>query len=256
MGLSYSPYNSDGSCKSQDQVDSDVASLSGYGMLRIYGTDCDQATTVIKAAKQNGMKVFAGLYDISQVESEAKTLIDAVGSDWSAIDTVSVGNEVVNSGSGSASDVVSAIGTARSLLKAAGYSGPVVTVDTFSAIIDNPELCKASDYAAANCHAFFNSDLTADQAGQYVAEQAANVKQACGGMKTVITESGWPSQGETNGNAVPSEANQKAAISSLRAAFSSDMVLFSAYNDLWKSNFDGSFNAEHYWGIYGMAPSA
>lgn len=256
MGLSYSPYNSDGSCKSQSQVDSDVSALSGYGMLRIYGTDCDQATTVIKAAKQNGMKIFAGIYDISQVESEAKTLIDAVGGDWSAIDTVSVGNEVVNSGQGSASDVVAAIGTARSLLKSAGYNGKVVTVDTFSAIIDNPELCKASDFAAANCHAFFDADITADQAGQYVAEQAANVKQACGGMETVITETGWPSKGDANGKAVPSEANQKAAISSLRAHFSKDIVLFSAYNDLWKQNFDGSFNAEQYWGIYGMAPAA
>jgi exo-beta-1,3-glucanase (GH17 family) len=223
-------------------------------MVRIYGTDCEQVPSVIKAAKAKGMKVFAGIYDISQVESEAQTLIDAAKNDWDMIDTVSVGNEVVNNG-GSVSDVVNAINTARSMLKSAGYNGKVVTVDTFSAIIDNPELCKASDFAAANCHAFFNADTTAENAGQYVADQAAQVKKACGGMDTMITESGWPSRGDSNGAAVPSEANQKAAISSLRAAFSDNIVLFSAFDDLWKTNTAATFNAEQYWGIYGLAPS-
>ena len=255
MGLSYSPYNGDGSCKSQDEVNSDVGALSGYGMLRIYGTDCDQASTVLQAATANGMKIFAGIYDITQVASEAATLIAAAKGNWDAIDTVSVGNEVVNSG-GSAAAVVAAVKQARILLQAAGYNGKVVTVDTFTAIIDNPSLCEVSDFAAANCHAFFDADITADQAGSYVAQQAANVKKACGGKDTVITESGWPSQGSSNGVAVPSEANQKAAISSLRAAFSDNMVLFSAYNDLWKTNTADTFNAEQYWGIYGMAPSA
>jgi exo-beta-1,3-glucanase (GH17 family) len=253
-GLSYAPYDSSGGCKTEQAISSDFEAFSDYGMVRIYGTDCEQVPSVIKAAKAKGMKVFAGIYDISQVESEAQTLIDAAKNDWDMIDTVSVGNEVVNNG-GSVSDVVNAINTARSMLKSAGYNGKVVTVDTFSAIIDNPELCQASDFAAANCHAFFNADTTAGNAGQYVADQAAQVKKACGGMDTMITESGWPSKGDSNGAAVPSEANQKAAISSLRAAFSDNIVLFSAFDDLWKTNTAATFNAEQYWGIYGMAPS-
>ena len=229
--------------------------LSGYGYIRIYGTDCDQTSTVMKAASAKGFKVMAGVYDIANVESETQALISAAKGNWDAIDTVSIGNEYVNNG-GSASSVVAAIKTARSLLSAAGYNGKVVTVDTFNQLIDYPELCQASDFAAANCHAFFDANVDAAGAGQYVKEQAQRVQQACGGMDTVITETGWPSQGQTNGKAVPSEANQKAAIDSLRSAFSDNIVLFSAYNDLWKANFAGSFGAEHYWGIYGMAPSS
>ncbi|KAK5172950.1 Cell surface mannoprotein mp65 [Saxophila tyrrhenica] len=243
-GISYAPYSSSGECKTADEINSDFNSFEGYGMVG----------NVIKAASSKGMKVFAGIFDISQVESEAQTLIDAAKGNWDTIDTVSVGNEVVNNG-GSASDVVNAISTARSMLKSAGYNGKVVTVDTFTAMIDNPELCQASDYAAANCHAFFNSDITADQAGEYVASEAKRVQQACGGKDTIITESGWPSAGDPNGSAVPSPENQKAAISSLRNHFSNNIVLFSAFNDGWKDDFDGSFGAERYWGIYGNAPA-
>ena len=254
-GLSYAPYNADGSCKTADQIKTDFDAFSNYGMIRIYGTDCDQVANVLPAASARNMKVFAGVWDVSQVSSEVQTIIAAAQNNWSAIDTISIGNEVINSGTGTVAEVVAAVNTARSLLKAAGYNGKVVTVDTFNQIIANPQLCQVSDFAAANCHAFFDSSITADQAGSYVKEQAQRVQQACGGMDTVITESGWPSNGDTNGAAVPSQANQQAAISSLRSAFSSNLVLFSAFNDAWKQNFPGSFNAEHYWGIYGNAPA-
>lgn len=254
-GLSYSPYNSDGSCKTPSEIQSDLNAFSGYGMLRIYGTDCDQVANVLPVASARNMKLFAGIYDLTDVSSEVQTIVAAAKNNWDAIDTISVGNEAVNSGTASVAQVVSAVNSARSLLKAAGYNGKVVTVDTFNAIIANPELCQVSDFAAANCHAFFDSSISASQAGSYVKEQAQNVQKACGGKTTVITESGWPSNGEANGAAVPSEANQKAAISSLRSSFSDNLVLFSAFNDAWKQNFDGSFGAEQYWGIYGNAPA-
>ena len=44
----------------------------------------------------------------------------------------SVGNELVNTGKASASQVVAAIASAKTTLKAAGYDGPVATVDTMS----------------------------------------------------------------------------------------------------------------------------
>ena len=66
-GMAYSPYNADGSCKTQDQVNKDFEPLNDYSMIRIYGTDCDQVTTVGNAAKAKGMKLFTGIFDIDQV---------------------------------------------------------------------------------------------------------------------------------------------------------------------------------------------
>ncbi|KAK3718660.1 Cell surface mannoprotein mp65 [Vermiconidia calcicola] len=256
QGLSYAPYNSDDSCKTADQIDQDLGAFSGHGFVRIYGTACEQVPAVIKAATANNMKVMVGVFDIANVEGEINDIVAAAKGNWDVITAVSVGNEIVNSGSGSASSVVAAVNTARGLLKTAGYTGSVVTVDTFAAIIDNPELCEASDFAAANCHAFFDNTVTADEAGPYVAEQAQRVKEACGGKEVMITETGWPSSGDPNGKAVPSPENQKAAISSLKSSFGDNIVLFSAYNDAWKDDFEGSIQAEKFWGIYGDAPSS
>lgn len=222
-------------------------------MVRLYGVDCNQLSTVGSAAIAKGMKIFAGVYDISQTASEIASIIAAFGSNWSNVHTVSVGNELINTGAASVPQVVAAIGTARGLLSAAGYSGPVVTVDTWDAIIANPALCQASDYAAANAHAFFTPTVVASGAGAYVLGCAQAVSQACGGKNTMITESGWPSQGSANGVAVPSEANQQAAIASLKSTFSDNLILFNAYNDLWKQNNAYTFGAEQYWGIYGTS---
>jgi exo-beta-1,3-glucanase (GH17 family) len=258
MGLTYSPYNNDGTCKSQDQVTKDFASISGYGFVRIYGTDCNQVETVLTAAKGKGMKVFAGITNISQLQSEINIIIKACKSSWDEIMTVSIGNELVNSNAASPAQVNSAIKSARLLLNSAGYNGKVVTTDTFVAYMNNPTLCQETDFIAANCHAFFDGGVQASDAGSFVKTQAGNVAKACGGKQVIITESGWPSGGQPNKAGVPSPANQKAAISSLQSAFASnpgDLVLFTAFNDKWKKNTATTFGAEQFWGILGDAPA-
>lgn len=250
IGISYSPYNDDSTCKTQDEVDSDFEKMIDYVLVRIYGVDCNQVTTVTNAAKKHNMQIFAGINDLTDVSGNLKTLIDAANGDWSPFDTISIGNELVNTGKNSPGDVVNAVNSARQTLRSAGYNGSVVTVDTFDVMIKHPELCQASDYCAANCHAFFDSDMTPQQAGPYVKNQAEQVSKAAGGKPTVITESGWPSAGEANGDAVPSKENQKIAIQSLKNSFSSGgVILFTAFDDKWKQNNRYTFGAEQYWGI-------
>ncbi|CAK4033617.1 glycoside hydrolase family 17 [Lecanosticta acicola] len=248
LGIAYSPYRADGTCKDSSEVKSDFEKINGYGMVRLYGTDCHQTANVLAAAKPKNMKIMAGIFDINNVADEAQCIIEAAKNDWDSIHTVSVGNELVNQGT-PAGTVVAAIGTARDVLQGAGYNGNVVTVDTFVAMIANPSICEASDYAAANCHAFFDGGRTAEQAGPFVKEQAERVKNACGGKKTVITESGWPWKGESNGVAVADKQNQGVAIQSLKDNFSKNLVLFTAFDDLWKKDSGDTYGCEKYYGI-------
>ena len=154
----------------------------------------------------------------------------------------------VNSNQATPSQVGQYIESGRSALKAAGYSGPVVSVDTFISVINNPELCDYSDYMAVNAHAYFDKNTVAQDSGKWLLEQIQRVWTACDGKKNVIiTESGWPSKGETYGVAVPSKENQKDAVSAITSSCGSDTFLFTAFNDYWKA--DGAYGVEKYWGV-------
>lgn len=249
-GITYSPYSDDGGCKSSSEIASDIAKLSAFEIIRIYGVDCNQAEAVLSSIGSN-QKVFAGIFDVANIQSGIETLASAVNNNggWGKIHTVSIGNELVNAGSASPSQIKNYMSTARSALSSAGYTGPVVSVDTFIAVINNPELCDYSDYMAVNAHAFFDGHYTADQAGEWVLQQIQRVYTACGGSKSVfITETGWPSQGSANGAAVPSSDNQKAAVASIKKVCGDAVTLFTAFNDYWKA--PGSFGCEQYWGIF------
>lgn len=249
-GITYSPYSDDGGCKSYNEIAADLAKLTNYDLIRIYGVDCDQANAVL-ANIASHQKVFAGIFDVADIEGGVKTLASAVESNggWGVIDTVSVGNELVNGGQASVDEVNGYVKKAKSALQSAGYDGPVVTTDTFIAVINNPGLCDASDYMAVNAHAFFDGYFEADQAGEWVLQQIQRVYTACGGKKRVfVTETGWPSKGDSNGKAVPSVENQKAAVDSISKVCGDASILFTAFNDFWKA--PGSFNAEQYWGIH------
>lgn len=248
-GITYSPYNADGTCKSADQVASDFSQLQGYSNIRLYGVDCNQVENVLKA-KSSSQKLFLGIYFVDQIQAGVDTMkaaIDAYGS-WNDVTTVSIGNELVNGNQASPSQVGSYVAQGRAALAAAGYNGPVVSVDTFIAVINNPELCQYSDYMAVNAHAFFDQNTAAADSGKWLLQQIQRVWTACDGKKdVVITESGWPSRGDTYGIAVPSKANQKAAVDSITQVCGSSTYLFTAFNDYWKA--DGFLNCEKYWGV-------
>ncbi|KAK9478840.1 glycoside hydrolase superfamily [Lipomyces japonicus] len=247
LGITYSPYNADGTCKSADEVVSDVAQFSSYEVIRLYGVDCSQVANVF-AAISSGQKLFLGVYDVTALESAISTIAASANTyGWDFVHTVAIGNELVNSGTNTADEVVALVNTGRSLLRAAGFTGPVVTVDTFVAVLANPSLCEASDYAAVNCHPFFDGYTVAADSGPFVQTQIGRVSDACPNKSVLITESGWPKQGNNNGVAVPSVENQKIALSSLVSTVGDVLIEFTAFNDYWKA--DGYLGVEKYWGI-------
>jgi len=254
-GVSYSPYNGDQTCKSTSQVAADLQGVSGYDVIRLYGTDCNQVANAIAATKGKNVKLFLGIFDLGSIADECKTITSAVNGDWSLVNTVSVGNELVNNGGASVGQVTAAIGQVKSTLKAAGYNGPVVTVDTMIAMKAHPELCQASDFCAINCHAFFDGNVLPQNAGDFVQGWAKQVSQAAGGKNVVITETGWPTQGNTNNKAVPSKENQQKALDSIKTSFSSNAILYNMFNDAWKKDSATTFGAEKFWGIHGDAPA-
>ena len=244
-------YNADHSCKSQSAVASDLANVEEYQVVRLYGTDCDQVANVAKALGGKA-SIFAGIFDIDDIQNEVDLLSAGIDGNWKSVVAVSVGNELVNSGQASPAKVTSAISTARAALKAKGYNGPLTTVDTMIALQNHPELCTASDFCAINCHAFFDGNVLPSGVGEFVAGWVSKIKAAAGNDKrVVVTESGWPTQGSPNNQAVPGKSQQQQAVQSLKQALSKDLILYTLYDDLWKQDSANTFNAEKHWGLRG-----
>ncbi|OCK99510.1 glycoside hydrolase family 17 protein [Cenococcum geophilum 1.58] len=133
-------------------IASSSPAVKSYGIVRIYGVDCDQVANSLPSAINNGQNIQK--YTVS-------AMVDALN--W-----------------------------ARGNLTNVHYTTLV------------------------NCHAFLDPNTAAADAGTFVKGRVANVQYACPNKKVIVTESGWPKQGNTDGKAVPSPANQKAALSSLR----------------------------------------
>lgn len=223
--------------------------MSSFPVLRLYGVDCAQVETVLQA-KAPGQKLFLGIFFVDQIEAGVKAIKEAVqkhGS-WDDIDTISIGNELVNNGQATVDQMAGYMKTGRKCLAEAGYKGPVVSVDTFIAVINNPGLCDLSDYMAVNAHPYFDFHTSAAMAGPWVLHQIQRVWSACNGnKKVVITETGWPTQGQTYGKAIPSKANQKMALESIKATCGDSAILFTAFDDYWKP--DGPYGVEKFWGM-------
>lgn len=256
-GITYSPYTKSGQCKTASEVASDIAKLKGYGLIRLYSVDCSGIQNVVSAMSYS-QKLYLGVWSIDNLDNDLSLMAEQVNSGsrgWNAVHTVAIGNELVNAGTKTASQVADAVKEARQWFKlnASSYNGYIVTVDTLAAVMNDASMCDISDYLAVNCHPYF-SGVDALTSGTWLKSQVASLKSHCNNGKDIlVTESGWPSYGNTVGLAVPSLQNQFDAIQNLGNVMGLQVIMFTMYNDYWKD--PGSWNVEQHWGIYGD-PSA
>ena len=264
-GIGWSNYNGDVSntgCKSFEQSDQEWAQLADYDVIRIYGADCGQPGIALQLAKEYNKKVFIGIYWLDErLDEQIQAIVDGVnaaGAGWGPVDAISIGNEDVHRGEKSVAEVIGFVQAAKTKLRAAGYNGPVVHVDSQDVFLANPELCSeaAGDYIAANVHPFFNDQTTAEKAGDFVQGQIDLLRQ-CGAsqrsrrddVQVRVAEVGWPKSGEANGAAVPGKANQQVAIESIKNMASDHIIFFSAFDNKWMKDTPATFGTEQYWGI-------
>ena len=154
------------------------------------------------------------------------------------MDGLTIGNEVADTPQHIMQKVWDVRGHLHNVI---GYKGPVSTVPTWVEAMKNPILCDA-DRVTVNAHAFYDGKVHAADAGDFITHVVIpNIKKACAPYPAVkniiITESGWPSRGGNFGVAVPSHANEQAALKSLDCAAKSTrvkIIVFEADDSTWK----------------------
>ncbi|KAH8159488.1 hypothetical protein CIB48_g8756 [Xylaria polymorpha] len=255
--VTYTPYetSASGGCKSQSEVNHDIAAIAAAGVttIRVYSTDCSTLEYVGGACAAHGIKMILGIF-VDQpgchagnpsVE-EQLSAIKAWGQ-WDLVSLITVGNEAVLHGYCTPSELAGLISTTKQQLS---YTGPYSTAETVN-IWQQQEfaglICPVVDFVGANAHAFFNTETTADQAGQFVKGQLDIIDNVCAGKEGRIMETGWPSAGQALGQAVPGYSQQAAAIKSIVQEVGDKAVIFSLTSDAWKDG-NTQCQCEQHWG--------
>jgi glycoside/pentoside/hexuronide:cation symporter, GPH family len=198
-------------------------------------------------AKEMGFKVLMGAWigkDKEQNDKEVQSLIQLIRQ--GVVDIAAVGNEVLFRGDQDEAALINYINQ----VKKQSNGVPVGCVDIYGELINHPTLLAACDKVLINGYPFWEGAYI-EHAGVYLQEMYNKVKAVANGKKIIITETGWPSDGQAVGEAVPSKENQmlyylEAQLWAKQAGVK--LFYFSSFDEAWKMHFEGWAGTS--WGLW------
>ncbi|KAJ2699990.1 hypothetical protein H4218_002308 [Coemansia sp. IMI 209128] len=255
-GLTYSPYNTDGSCPDVNTVAAQLQKVAqATGHIRLYSSDCSQLSSVLQAITRDkiALDVYAGIWlaagpsrmqaDLDQFVAAAKTFGTGL------IKGLSVGNEDISNGMSEAT-LIGYINQVRARLQAEGLGGiPVYTTEQDAKF--SRAMAAASDVVQVNIYAMFDSYYAnLDASVQSVIQRANHIKNNVASGKLVrFGESGWASAGNT-GPSPLTLANEIAYAQKFKCAAAAagfEYFYFEAKDAQWKA---GAVLSEQNFGIF------
>ena len=129
------------------------------------------------------------------------------------------------------------------------YAIPVTTADGVDELLENAAVRNACDVVMPNCYPYWGGVDNAD-APEAFAQSIACLQAACRGKQVIVSETGWPTAGQTIGSA---EAGKKEsaryfqAIRDWSRKTDTQVLWFSAADEPWKRADEGEAGA--HWGL-------
>jgi exo-beta-1,3-glucanase (GH17 family) len=200
-----------------------------------------------RIAHKHGMKNMVGAWlsaDLEKNEEEIIALIQ-LGKEG-CVDIAAVGNEVLYRNELTLEQLLGYLKRVKKALPAVqvGY------VDAYYEFSRHPELVEASDVILANCYPYWEG-CNIDHSLNHMQQMFGQASHAAQGKKVIITESGWPSKGESLKGAHSSEENAMKYFINAQAWSAKDNIelfYFSSFPESWKVGNEGVVGA--YWGLW------
>jgi len=249
-GLSFSPFRAGQDPRRGDRPsiaeiarDLDLIparTIRTYGVAGILGD-------IPALAEARGIGVVPGAWigpDPASNRREVDALI-AIARQNAAIGRVLIGNEAVLRGDIEAPALIAELARARRQLDI-----PLGTAEPWHVWLDNPALAAAVDFIGAQVLPYWEG-VPVEAAVDYVFARLDQIRAAYPGKPIVLTETGWPSAGQTRGGAVASRVNQARFLRQFVAeAEKRDLEYFivEAFDQPWKIALEGQPGG--YWGIF------
>jgi GPH family glycoside/pentoside/hexuronide:cation symporter len=209
---------------------------------------CTEGNELIpKIAHQKGIKTVVGAWisnDKVRNEKEIEALIALAKS--GVVDIAAVGNEVLHRNEISEEELIVYIKRVKEALP----NIPVSYVDAYYQFLDRPNLVASCDMLLVNFYPFWEG-ASIDYATFYLENMLQITEKVANGKKIIITETGWPSKGQTVDEAIPSDINaMKYFITAQKWARTSTIELFhfSSFDESWKAVEEGTVGTS--WGIW------
>ncbi len=203
---------------------------------------------VPKIARELGMKTLVGAWlgdDVEKNEKEIEVLIQLAKDGF--VDIAAVGNEVMYRKDLTEDELLDFIERVREAIPAhiaVGY------VDAYYEFTIKPRITEACDVILTNCYPYWEG-TNQEYALSHMKSMYHQAKAAANGKKVIITETGWPSQGESFKDSHPSEENaMKYFINSQLWSKEEniEMFYFASFDESWKVGPEGEVGA--HWGIW------
>lgn len=252
-GLNFSPYTagqdpSHGVVVSEAQVRERMSVIASHTKaIRTFGV-VDGLEHAGAIAHDFGLTAVVGAWISSNRAANAVQIDNLVSiAKQGEAEIVVVGSEVILRGDLSVSEVIELIQQVQDRVP---DSIPVAYADVYSVWFQNPDLVSAVDVVFSNHYPYWEG-VERSQAVRELSFQYAQVAAAAGGREVIISETGWPSAGDTIGAAVPSPSNAAGYFLEFVSWARANGVMyhyFSAFDEGWKTASEGPQGA--HWGIW------
>lgn len=253
MGVDFDPMRkqdtqTNGSYPDAADIDSDLALLENkVHSVRTYSVSrgLDQVPAL---AEKHHLNVALGAWigsDLEQNRKEMDLLRETLQNNTQNIVRVLVGNEALLRNDVSAKQLIDYIREVKQF-----EQRPVSTSETWFEWMAHPELVPEVDYIAVHLTPYW-AGVSVNEGVDLVFDQYAQLQKAYPGKPIVVTEVGWPSDGQPFGKSVPSRANQATFLREMiRRAETQQLnyYILEAFDQPWKASLEGAVGA--YWGIF------
>jgi glucan 1,3-beta-glucosidase len=200
-----------------------------------------------KVAKELGIKTLVGAWlgnddEINQREIAGLIKLAKEG----LVDIAAVGNEVMYRKDLTEDELIDFI----KKVKTAIPNVPVGYVDAYYEFSHRPRITELCDVILCNCYPFWEG-CPFENSLDYMKKMYCQAKDAGNGKEVIITETGWPSQGENLRGAIPTQKSARDYFINTQLWSANDNIpvfYFSSFDESWKVGAEGTVGA--YWGIW------
>lgn len=199
-------------------------------------------------AREYGIKTLVGAWlgkDDEVNKKEIEGLIKLANQGY--VDIAAVGNEVMYRNDLSEDELLDFITQVKNDIPS---NIPVGYVDAYYEFTIKPRITAACDVILTNCYPYWEGS-TIDYSLAHMKSMYHQARSVANGKKVIITETGWPSNGESFKDAHPAYENAMKYF--INAQLWSrdeniDIFYFSSFDESWKVGAEGTVGA--YWGIW------